>query len=198
MTRQPPILAKALKFILGRMEPFLQQLPGPYRVLYGRQRFSTTVTERVRITSSGHLDFLGTAPGTLTAGCGTAATIVGNDHALRITTSGTGQSTTCGATFNQNWANVPVCIAQASTARSPHISPQPRPARLPSPPPRLHHRHRDQRHLQRLPVTAIILKNPAATAGERWSGPNPATRCPARLFRPCFNEIRDTARLQYP
>jgi hypothetical protein len=32
--------------------------------------------------------------------------------ALAITTSGTGLSTTCGATFNKNWQHTPICMAQ--------------------------------------------------------------------------------------
>jgi hypothetical protein len=64
------------------------------------------------VRPSSDIESHGTAPGTLTAGCGNAATIAGTDQALTITTSGTGRSTTCGATFNILWNNPPICIAQ--------------------------------------------------------------------------------------
>ena len=42
----------------------------------------------------------------------------GTDNALRITTSGTGLGTTCGATFNILWNNAPICIAQLQTSNT--------------------------------------------------------------------------------
>jgi trimeric autotransporter adhesin len=65
---------------------------------------------------AGHIDTHQTAPSSLTAGCGSAATIVGTDTAMQITTTGSGLSTTCGATFNTKWVDAPTCIAQRYNA----------------------------------------------------------------------------------
>jgi hypothetical protein len=58
--------------------------------------------------TQGHIETLGTAP-TLSAGCGTGATIVGNDNNGTITTAATGFGT-CTVTFSRAWTNVPQCV----------------------------------------------------------------------------------------
>jgi len=58
--------------------------------------------------AQGHIETLGTAP-TLSAGCGTGATIVGNDNNGTITTTATGFGT-CTVTFARNWTNTPQCV----------------------------------------------------------------------------------------
>jgi hypothetical protein len=58
--------------------------------------------------TQGHIETLGTAP-TLSAGCGTGATIVGNDNNGTITTNATSFGT-CTVTFARAWTNVPQCV----------------------------------------------------------------------------------------
>jgi len=71
-----------------------------------------TTSPSAALAVGGHVDTHQTAPGSLTGGCGAAATIAGTDTAMQITTSGSGLSTTCGATFNSTWTHAPVCVAE--------------------------------------------------------------------------------------
>lgn len=74
-----------------------------------------TMSVRAYLDSAGHLNFLGTAPGSLT-GCGSGASIVGNDNAGRITI-GTTPGASCAITFATGWTtNIPSCFAQNETA----------------------------------------------------------------------------------
>jgi hypothetical protein len=73
--------------------------------------FNNAGTLQLRIRGN-HLVTSGTAPGTLTAGCGTTAAIVGTDWAGFVTIGGTGITGSCGFTFNVAWStNRPICLA---------------------------------------------------------------------------------------
>lgn len=79
----------------------------------GRLVFSTslassgTVTERMRISNTGHTIFNGTAPA-LTS-CGTTPAITGNDVHGTVT-MGTAAPTGCVITFNLAYATAPTCV----------------------------------------------------------------------------------------
>lgn len=66
---------------------------------------------KFRLRSTGHLISLGTAPGTLTAGCGTTATVTGTDDTGFVTIGGTGITASCGFTFASAHTNRPPCVA---------------------------------------------------------------------------------------
>ena len=76
---------------------------------------STGTADRAPAThfqvADGHLESLGTAPGTLTAGCGSTASIAGTDVMGTITLGGTGITAVCGFTFATTWTNIPKCVA---------------------------------------------------------------------------------------
>ena len=71
-------------------------------------------TERMRIDQYGHFVYKGTAP-TVTAACGTAPSVTGNDSAgvLNVGTGGT--ATTCTVTFANTWTTTPHCFVQDET-----------------------------------------------------------------------------------
>ena len=66
--------------------------------------------------SQGHIEALGTTP-TISAGCGTGATIVGNDNNGTITTQASGFGT-CTVTFANAWSNAPQCVLNNQTSAS--------------------------------------------------------------------------------
>lgn len=65
---------------------------------------------------SGHVETLGTTP-TISAGCGTGASIVGNDNNGTVTTNASGFGT-CTVTFANAWANTPQCVLNNQTSAS--------------------------------------------------------------------------------
>ena len=65
----------------------------------------------------------GTAPNTVTAGCGTSATVAGNDNSFVITTGSGSTSTTCGVTFNTAaTTNPPICTAVSNATADASIA----------------------------------------------------------------------------
>ena len=76
----------------------------------GTLRLFANNVEGVRL-DLGHIQSLGTAPGTLTAGCGSTASIAGTDVMGTITLGGTGITAVCGFTFANTWTNIPKCTA---------------------------------------------------------------------------------------
>lgn len=71
--------------------------------------------ESLIINTNGHIEHVGSAPGV--SGCGSGATVAGNDNDFFITV-GTSSTATCTATFATAWINAPICIAQNSAAES--------------------------------------------------------------------------------
>lgn len=65
-------------------------------------------------TKGGHVGFGGGQPPTLSAGCGTGATIKGTDSSFRMT-SGTGTSSSCTITPSVAWSARPLCNVHPET-----------------------------------------------------------------------------------
>lgn len=76
-----------------------------------------TLAVHEEMTTTGQINYKGTAPTIASAACGTllTGTVVGNDVAGRITV-GTGGANPCTLTFNTSWTNTPICMAVDETA----------------------------------------------------------------------------------